>query len=101
MQRYGGVVRRRESTPLLRVYVAGHCDGCAEALRIAKRVGRRFPALTVEVVDLGAEQTVADGVFAVPTWVLDGLTLSLGNPAVEAVERAIAAALSRRRKERT
>jgi hypothetical protein len=44
-------------------------------------MGDRFPALEVEVVDLSrTEVDRPDYVFAVPTFVLNGRVLSLGNP---------------------
>lgn len=67
--------------PTLRIYVAEHCWACEEAKRLAHEVGRRFARVNLELIDLAAEaDRNLDDVFSVPTYVLDGRTLSLGNP---------------------
>jgi predicted thioredoxin/glutaredoxin len=81
----------------LRVYVAKQCRGCAEALRIVARIRREIPEVAIEVIDLDEDRVIdGDAVFSVPTWVLDGRTLSLGNPDAEELMRL----LSSRRNER-
>ena len=82
----------------LKVFVEPRCESCERALRLAGEVGARFPALAVEVVDLsrpGAERP--DYVFAVPTFILNGRVLSLGNPRRSRLVAAIEAALNGRR----
>ncbi len=65
----------------LDVYVTRRCFGCDEALRLAEAAARRFPALSVRVVDLEREpQARPAGLVAVPTYMLDGRVVSLGNP---------------------
>lgn len=65
----------------LDVYVSRHCFGCPEALRLAEQAARRFPGLVVRVVDLEREpEARPDGLVAVPTYVLDGRVVALGNP---------------------
>lgn len=65
----------------LRIYVSQHCWACQEALRLAREVERRFARLNLELIDVGSEGSRnIDDVFAVPTYVLNGRTLSLGNP---------------------
>ncbi len=67
--------------PTLRIYVARHCESCAEALSLAEEVRRKYTTITVEVVDLDAEGGHnPDDVFSVPTYVLNGKIISLGNP---------------------
>lgn len=76
----GKMVSERRA-PTLRIYVAEHCWACEEALRLAGEVSRRFARVNLELIDLCAEGSRnVDDVFSVPTYVLDGRTLSLGNP---------------------
>ncbi len=47
---------KMEKKPLtLRIYVARHCESCAEAMRMAEEVRQKHAAVNVEVVDLDAE----------------------------------------------
>jgi hypothetical protein len=67
--------------PHLDVYVAENCFGCEEARRLADVVASRFALLSVRVVDLEREPHARpDAVVAVPSYVLDGRVISLGNP---------------------
>ncbi len=74
------------------VYVSPRCDACAHARTLAAAVAHRFPGVEVRVVTLDEETgaCLPDGVFAVPTYVLDGRVLWLGNPEPEAIERVLA-----------
>jgi hypothetical protein len=81
----------------LEVYVTRHCFGCAEALRLADLANRRFPELVVKVIDLEREpEARPDRLVAVPTYVLDGQILSLGNPRPHDLFRQLEQALARR-----
>lgn len=65
----------------LQAYVSEGCHGCGEARAIAQEISTRFPDLHVEVINLdesGARRPSA--VFAVPTFLLNGELLWLGNP---------------------
>ena len=66
----------------LEVYVARHCGGCDEARRLADEVAVRFPDLDVRVIDL-ADGPSPEPVAAVPTYVMDGAVIALGNPRPE------------------
>lgn len=71
-----------ESNQLLEIFVLPACLGCRTAAALAERVrAAALPGVDVRVVDL-SEPGVArpDAVFAVPTYLLDGRVLSLGNP---------------------
>jgi len=68
--------------PDLEVYVARHCWNCAEAMSLAGEAARRFPPVTVRVIDVEMSPP-PEGVAAVPTYVLDGDVISLGNPDAE------------------
>src|SRR5262249_23826539 len=82
---YGRIAMRLE------VFLAAHCITCDEAVRLVEHVRRDFPTVEVRVHDLDADpQARRPEVFAVPTYVLDGRVLSIGNPD----ERTLAAALS-------
>jgi hypothetical protein len=77
-------VTKNGNKPTLRIYVGKHCWSCAEAERLAEDVRRKFVVLTVELIDLDAEGSVNyDDVFSTPTYVLNGRTISLGNPTRE------------------
>ena len=65
----------------LEVFVAADCAGSATARRIAADVARAAPDLAVQVIDVHAESArVPVAVVAVPTYVLDGQLIHLGNP---------------------
>lgn len=64
----------------LEIYIANHCTGCQEALRIAEQA-RAVPDLEVAVIDVDrATDPIPSKVVAVPTYLLDGRVVSLGNP---------------------
>ncbi len=61
-------------------------------------IARQFPQLITEIINLdepGAEKP--EEVFAVPTYVLDGKVVSLGNPYREQMSAKIKAALTEKR----
>jgi hypothetical protein len=50
-------------------------------MRLAAAVARRYPAVSVQVVDLDREPAARPAnLIAVPTYILDGRTVALGNP---------------------
>ncbi len=65
--------------PRLEIYVVPGCASCIEARRIGQRV-KQLPNMDVRVVEIGAGETPPDAVVAVPTYLLDGQVISLGNP---------------------
>ncbi len=68
----------------LEIYVTQHCLNCAEALVLAELV-RNIDGVEVAVIDLEQPgQSVPSRVIAVPTYILDGNVISLGNPEREA-----------------
>ncbi len=72
-------------TATLAVYVEESCTSCGPARDVAARVAREFPGVQVRILDLGvvSSDSVPDGVFATPTFVLDNEVVSLGTPAWE------------------
>ena len=63
--------------------MAGHCPSCAETRRLAEAAAARFPHLGVRLVDLDGGAPLPEAVVAVPTYLMDGQVLWLGNPAPE------------------
>lgn len=81
----------------LEIYVEAGCSSCGRAFELASQVSQRYPGFAVEVVDISdTEKTLPDAVFAVPTYVLDGAVVSLGNPSECELSRMIEAALAER-----
>ena len=68
--------------PRLEVYVARHCSGCEEARRLAGEAAARFPDADVRVIDL-EDGPPPEPVAAVPTYVMNGAVIALGNPRPE------------------
>jgi hypothetical protein len=65
----------------LQIFVDGECPGCAEARRLATIAQEHLPLLEIELIDVTVQGTlIPKQVFAVPTYVLNGKTLWLGNP---------------------
>lgn len=65
----------------LRVYITPECFSCEEAVLIAAEITQKFPQIITEIVNLQDPcASKPDCVFAVPTYVLDGRLLSMGNP---------------------
>ena len=66
--------------PQLEIYVDNHCLGCEEAVALSKAVADRFPEIEVSVRQLNRADRWPKSVVAVPTYLLEGRVLSLGNP---------------------
>ncbi|HEU0073778.1 MAG TPA: thioredoxin family protein [Dehalococcoidia bacterium] len=81
----------------LEIYIEAGCSSCGRALALAQEVAQLYPGLIVEVVDISeTERSVPDSVFAVPTYVLDGKVVSLGNPSPTELTSMIESALAGR-----
>ena len=67
---------------LLEIFVLPGCLGCDTAVRLAYKVGAdNRECVDVHIIDLSVPGAVRPAaVFAVPTYLLDGRLLSLGNP---------------------
>lgn len=62
-------------------------------------IRRELRELEVHVIDVSTSRSHdRKRVFSVPTWVLDGRTLSLGNPRMEELRRAIETSFARQEK---
>lgn len=67
--------------PILNIYILEHCFGCDEARRLAEVMAARFTDLLVRVIDLEREPDARPAALvAVPTYILDGKVIALGNP---------------------
>jgi alkyl hydroperoxide reductase subunit AhpF len=78
----------------LEIYISNHCANCQEAVLIAE-VARSIAGLVVTIVNLDEPgQRVSSQVFATPTYVLNGLVLSLGNPRRDAFLARLRAGLA-------
>ncbi|HEV2108932.1 MAG TPA: hypothetical protein VGR16_11765 [Thermomicrobiales bacterium] len=64
------------------IYVTEGCFGCDVARDLAKQIAALdVPGLQVTLTDLGhPEAECPPEIFAVPTYLLDGAVVSLGNP---------------------
>ena len=73
---------QRRDPPRLEVYVSSECPNCGEALRLAEEAAARYPNIVVRVIDLDEldGNPPPDPVVAVPTYLLNGRVVSLGNP---------------------
>jgi thioredoxin family protein len=90
---------RKDRTMRLEIYITDQCGNCQEAVLIAEQAGG-IAGLEVTVVNLDAPgQRVPPQVFAVPTYVLNGLVVSLGNPERDGFLAGLRAALAHRSEE--
>src|SRR5713101_7340648 len=72
---------KTQEAPRLEVYVSSQCLNCDEAVRLAEEAAARYPNVVVRVVDLDLVGSPPPGpVVAVPTYLLNGRVVSLGNP---------------------
>jgi len=86
----GGQTARVRPPAVLEIVVTPHCFGCARARTLAATIASHYPALDVHVVDLSEPGAQAPlGLVAVPSYVLNGRILFIGNP----TQAALAAAL--------
>jgi alkyl hydroperoxide reductase subunit AhpF len=69
----------------LDVYVSGECLNCEEAVQLAEEAATRYPNVDVRVIDLDEldGNPPPEPVVAVPTYLLNGRVVSLGNPYAE------------------
>jgi hypothetical protein len=77
----------------LQVYITDDCWSCAETRRIVADVAPHFPTVLVEFLDMTTSDR-PDSVFAVPTYMLNGRVIYLGNPTRMELSRQLTQALS-------
>jgi thioredoxin family protein len=84
----------------LEIYISDQCANCREAGVLAE-AARSIAGLEVTVVNLDVPgQRVPPQVFATPTYVLNGLVVSLGNPERVAFLARLRAELAQRCEEK-
>lgn len=71
--------------PKLDVYVQDHCWSCEEAEQIVTDMREQFPDVEIALLDIHPDEWPQE-VFAVPTYILDGKVISLGNPSRERLQ---------------
>jgi alkyl hydroperoxide reductase subunit AhpF len=72
---------QKQAPTRLEVYVSSQCLNCDEAVQLAEEAAARYPNVVVRVVDLDLDGSPPpEPVVAVPTYVLNGRVVSLGNP---------------------
>lgn len=76
----------------LQVYVSKDCWTCAESRRIVADIKPQFPQIAVEMLDVAVVEQPEE-VFAIPTFVLNGRIISLGNPHRADLRQKLQAAL--------
>lgn len=65
--------------PRLEIFVKPGCFTCEEARRLWQALAR-FPEVDAHLVEIGPDRPLPASVVAVPTYLLDGEVVSLGNP---------------------
>lgn len=74
----------------LAIYTMTHCPTCAETHCIAAEITTRFRDLAVTVINLDQTPTLRPPiVFSVPTYLLNGEVISLGNPYLDDLDARI------------
>ncbi len=75
----------------LDVYITNDCWSCEESERIVLDVSAKLPEVNVEFIDMEKADNKPENVFAVPTYLLNGKVISLGNPTREELYQKITA----------
>ncbi len=82
----------------LEIYVDTRCLTCRRSLALADDIRQSFPQMSVEVIEIASNRGQHRHlVTATPTFVLDGVTFSLGNPGGADLVRAIQHLLARQK----
>ena len=76
----------------LQVYITDGCWNCEETRRIVADVAPKYPAVQIEFLDMLSDRP--DAVFAVPTYLLNGRVISLGNPTRNELSQQLSKELS-------
>ncbi len=74
----------------LEIYIDSDCPNCDYSLDLADWVRKQFPTLSIRVIDLReSTEQIPEPIFAVPTYLLGGETIFLGNPDTRALQLRI------------
>lgn len=74
--------------------MSSHCGSCGEAVRLTREAAARFPGMDVRLIDLDDGEAIPEVVVAVPTYVMDGSVVWLGNPTPEELFARLHAAVA-------
>lgn len=73
---------------VLRVYVSGTCLISERSAVVTDEIQRQMPNLIIEIVDINTLlEPLPNVVFSVPTYVLNGKVISLGNPDADFINK--------------
>jgi alkyl hydroperoxide reductase subunit AhpF len=76
--------------PMLEIYIERGCTTCLHAVQLADQIQSEMPRVSVKLIDLANPGAFRpDSIFAVPTYLINGKTFSLGNPAPEDLVREL------------
>lgn len=75
----------------LDVYVRDNCWSCEEAQNIVTDMRKQFPDIDIALLDISPDEWPNE-VFAVPTYMLNGKVISLGNPTREGLQTKLESA---------
>lgn len=73
----------------LDVYISNDCWSCEETIRIVNDISGKMPEVAIEFIDIEKIDQKPDNVFAVPTYLLNGRVISLGNPTREELQQKL------------
>jgi len=77
---------------MLQVFVTTGCEACDRARVLAERAAHEFEDIAVDVIDIDERpEQIPPSVFAVPSYLLNGAVISLGNPSWERLSSALSA----------
>lgn len=74
----------------LDVYISPDCWSCQETPRIVADVSALLPDILIKIIDVESMAEPPEAVFAVPTYLVNGRVVSLGNPTPEELLQKIA-----------
>jgi alkyl hydroperoxide reductase subunit AhpF len=77
--------------PKLEVYISKGCWNCDESQRIVADMRAQFPKMNIRLHDM-TDDELPGNVFAVPTYVLNGRVLYVGNPRPDELKARLATA---------
>lgn len=72
----------------LEVYLSDGCWTCGETRQIVADVAPEFPEVVVRLIEIDG-QPLPESVFAVPTYLVNGRVVSLGNPTREELRQKL------------
>jgi len=77
-------------TNILEIYIDENCSNCEIARDLAREVRLRMPHVVVRLQEIHLQTALPETVFAVPTYLLNGKRIALGNPSLADLLRHLA-----------